>query len=274
MLRDGAELAAAHAVHPLGDEVETVRLKALPAKLRYLAEGTLRQHAACSCDEEVQQQALEAAVLLLVVAGGLAHHRPEDGVEAVGGEALVRLVRLALIAVLEDGAQDVAGVRALALREDGHHGEHHLRGRVAPRHHDGELLAAYGRVEELAVFLEELPVLHLVRHLHLAHPHRDEVGAERVAHELQVEQPVVLLPLVGEGDVDEVVAREVIVREQLLREESIAARQHEYLGVLELDPRDFLAELPLGVLPEDDAPLVILPQGKVKAPVELLYDIF
>lgn len=126
MLRDGAELAAAHAVHPLGDEVETVRLKALPAKLRYLAEGTLRQHAACSCDEEVQQQALETALILLIVAGGLMHHRPEDGAEVVGGETLVRFIRLQIIAVLEDGAQDVAGVDALALREDGHHGEHHL----------------------------------------------------------------------------------------------------------------------------------------------------
>lgn len=141
-------------------------------------------------------------------------------------------------------------------------------------HHGGELLATRGRIEELAVFLEELPVLHLVRHLHLPHPHRDEVGAERLTRKLEVEQPVVLLPLVGEGNVDEVVAREVVMREQLLREERIAACQHEYLGMLELDARDLLAELSLWVLPEDDAPLVVLLQGEVKAPVEFLYDIF
>lgn len=74
----------------------------------------------------MEQQPLETAVLLLVVAGGLAHHRPEDGAEIVGGEALIRFVRLECIAVLEDGAQDVAGGGALALRQDGHHGEHHL----------------------------------------------------------------------------------------------------------------------------------------------------
>ena len=124
----------------------------------------------------------------------------------------------------------------------------------------GHLVPAGLRIEELPVLLEAAPERRRLGDAHLVHPHGDQIGAELLAVQLYIQQPVVLVGLIGEGTVHQIIAGGIVHSQQLLHIEVVGAGERNDLGPSQRDLIQFVHELLILIDPDDDPPLIELRQ--------------
>ena len=101
--------------------------------------------------------------------------------------------------------------------------------------------------------------------MQVLHEQRGIVCPERLAVLLHIQQPVVLGVCIGEGIIDQIVSLGIIVEQQLFYRKVVApgALDHGYAG--EVQAVHQVRKLSVLVVPEQDAALVKLRQGRRKA---------
>ena len=113
---------------------------------------------------------------------------------------------------------------------------------------------------------------HILRggQLQLVHPHRDQIRAELAAVQFNVQQPVVLQIVVGEGVVDKIVAVGVVVLQLALGGKAVCAVQHQQFSRGRHKIRHGVGKFAFFVMPEHDAAGVKIRQRRIEHPRQLL----
>ena len=269
---DNAQLLAFIAVQPFGDEVKAPRLMR-PGDVALQTGERLLLHGARAGGEQYVTGQFGKFRRFIRIAARLLRQLPEclRRAEALnGGPGGV----FPLAQIAQHGAQDGRRARILCAAERGHHRQMQLRRLFGLRAFEqgGDLGAALPGGEEFVVALHQPPQRRLRGQAHLLHPDGDEVGAERLAVQARVQQPIVLQRLIAEGTVDEEVAVRVLVQRPL-DGEGVAPVQTQQAHVFRHEFLHAPVKLPLLILPEDHAPLVVFGEGGGKAPAQVEHDV-
>ena len=209
-------------------------------------------------EQQVDDQPAQTAALSLAVSGALGHHDPERLIRPVAHKALIDAVRLHVQPGVEDSPEDRTRLQTAAAAERRHNCQVHLRGRGNAA---AELL--YGVAPVFCS--EEFPVpLYLVTdnrssgQAHFVHPNGIEVGAELLAVQLHIDEPIVIVLGEGARVVDKVVGGQVVLAELLFDGEGVAAGQCHNSDAIQGQIPDLILKLPFLIVPEDDSTLVKL----------------
>ena len=204
----------------------------------------------------------------VVVAGHPRYHRPESILCTICDEVRIQAIVFGDPS-LQQRLQDIVGLATPCTGNGGHDRQLELRSCVDRPLLPGNLSPAIFGGKELAIGLDRLAQLRRGRNLHLVHPKGDQVGTERFAVQLDVQQPVVIWIFVTNGAINKVVAIQIIVAEQLFDGKGIAAGHPDHACVAQLNFIQPVLKLALLVVPEDDAALVIVRQRCCKAIIQI-----
>ena len=210
----------------------------------------------------------------VLVSGALCHHAPECLVDAVVHELLIDRIAVLQKPCLQHGLDDGVRLGILQACQCRHNSHLQLGRRSRSDRLSGHLVPAGLRIEELPVLLEAAPERRRLGDAHLVHPHGDQIGTELLTVQLHVQQPVILVGLIGEGTVHQIVAGGIVHGQQLLHIEVVGAGERDDLGPAQRDLIQFVHELLILVDPDDDPALIELRQRCRKPTVQVLYYLF
>ena len=200
-------------------------------------------------------------------------HGPERLGGVIGGEFLIDRVFLLVQPAAQHSAENLVGLGFRDFTEDGH--DRHVQlprrdGRTAQR---GEPFTAVPVVEEGAAAFDCFPQGGGGGNAGFAHPDGNQISAELLAVQFDVQQPVVLQTVIADRGIDQKVAGHIIVIQQLFDREGVAAGERNHSGVVRREVFQLVGKLPLLIIPEDDAAPVKHRQGRSKPAVQVLKDL-
>ena len=247
------------AVHPVGHEVIAIRLmRGRDEHLQTAKE--LLPHRSGGCRQENMRGQLGEVGIHVLVSDALCHHAPECLVDAVVHELLIDRIAVLQKPCLQHGLDDGVRLGVLQACQCRHDGHLQLGRRSRSDRLSGHLVPTGLRIEELPVLLEAAPERRRLGDAHLVHPHGDQISTEFLTVQLHVQQPVILVGLVGEGTVHQIVAGGIVHGQQLLHIEVVGAGERDDLGPAQRDLVQLVHELLILVDPDDNPALIELRQ--------------
>ena len=148
--------------------------------------------------QHVNRQASQVRILAFTVPRRLRHHGPEGVVGVVIYKTLVNRIGVIIQAGAENSADNVVRLNVPVAADSSHHRQMNLgRGgelaviTVQARHPS----PAFPGIEKLLVKPDLFADYRSGGKIHLVNPHRDQVSPEFLTVELNVDEPVVVVPL-------------------------------------------------------------------------------
>ena len=129
----------------------------------------------------------------------------------------------------EHGDKDILGRAAGDIRQDCHHIDVKLDGRLVAAADFLQLAFALLAVQELGIEFDRLAHGGAGGHIQLTHEHGDVVRPVLLTEQFNVPQPVVLGVFIGEGVVNEEIAGKVVVEQQFLDLKIVGAGEFDDL---------------------------------------------
>ena len=212
----------------------------------------------CCGQQHVDSKSAKVGVITFAVPGSLRDHDPKRLVRAIGQEALVDAVRIQIQSGMNDRFDDLVRLNVVATSKRSHDSKVHLRSRGDAATEFFDSITAILCPEELPVMLHLIPNNRRSRQAHLIHPNRIKIGAELLAVNLHIDQPVIIILHKGTGIIDKEVRCQAVLAELLLDLKRIVASQNNNFYTLQRQILQLVFKFPVFIIPEDNPALIEL----------------
>ena len=224
----------------------------------------LLEQRAGGCSQQQVDRKLTNIPVLFAITGSLANHCPKRIVCSIIHELLIQRIVVFIETGTEDTLYNLIRLSFFQTADCRHHCQMQLCriGRCFGLCHDP--CTAVFCIKKFAVMFYLFAHRKARYQPHFIHPDGNEVGTELLAVQFYIHEPVIIRSVKRQRIINQIIGSQVVMGEQLFHHESIASCQSNDFCIIQLNLIQLILKLPILVMPEDNAAVIIFRQRQRK----------